>query len=704
MGLFVFSPAAVITGSTLHLARKAVCMPLLIAPGTLKKLHPKLRMIADGDTSVNVVRAERCAALTVTNPSVAKQISPLRGVAANPVALSDLAKKPKTPPLKGITAAVTTNVFVYLRDTDATAPPCQNKPHSRRGSILQVQTRLDQVPELARHKDVAYVEMAEPLKPPTPALADLRPAAPSVALRRFGSAAKHKYGEDVLIGIIDVQGFDFAHPDFLDAQGRTRFCRIWDQGGDGRPSPEAEGQFSYGAEFKAEALNAAIGASDDLGLPATDIEQQSQTVEGSHGTHVASIAAGNRGVCRKAQIAGVLISLPREDEDRRLSFYDSSRLADAVDYLLQLADELGKPISINVSLGTNGHSHDGTAAVTRWIDAALSTSGRAVTVAAGNAGQERGETEDDLGWIMGRIHSSGSIPAAGLEKDLEWVVVGNGVMDVSENELEVWFSAQDRVAVSIKPPGRPWIGPVEPREFIQNRMLDDGTMLSIYNEVYHPANGLNYIGLYLSPFFSETAVIGVPAGTWLVRLHGREIRNGRFHAWIERDDPQRLGRVGEREAWAFPSFFTQTSLVDDTTVSSLGCANRVITVANFDDVRSRMNISSSQGPTRDGRQKPDVAAPGTGIVAAKGFADSADEWLSLTGTSMASPFVAGVVGLMLAMDPRLTAAQIEAVLRRTAKPLPGASFEWATDAGFGVIDPEACLAEVELLDERKDLD
>jgi subtilisin family serine protease len=255
----------------------------------------------------------------------------------------------------------------------------------------------------------------------------------------------------------------------------------------------------------------------------------------------------------------------------------------------------------------------------------------------------------------------------------------------------------------VKPPGKDWIGPVKPRQYIENRLIENGTMLSVYNEVYHPANGLNYISIYLSPFFSDSEVIGVPAGTWLVRLHAEEIRDGRFHAWIERDDPQQLGRVAEREAWAFPSFFTEGSLVDDTTVSSLGCANRVITVANLDEVQGKINISSSQGPTRDGRQKPDVAAPGTDIVAAKGFADKADQWIAMTGTSMASPSVTGVVGLMLARNPRLTAAQIEAILRRTAKPLPGASYEWTNDAGFGVIDPDECLAEVELLDERKDL-
>ncbi len=662
-------------------------------------------MIADGDTTVNVIRSERCAALAVSKPSLLKDFPAVRGPEASPVAYRDVAKKPKPKPLKQITGDLVTNVFVYLKDPLGGAPSCGERPHSQKGQIFQLQAKLSDIPPLAGDENVAYVEIAEALKVPTPTLADLRPPAPAAGVRRVGQATQHKYGEDVLIGIIDVQGFDFAHPDFLDANGKTRFTRIWDQGGSSREGPTHDPQFAYGAEFTDEHLNAAIKASSLLHLPATDIEKQSQMVEGSHATHVASIAAGNKGICRKSQIAGVLISLPPQDEDRRLSFYDSSRLADAVDYLLQLAEQEQKPISINISLGTNGHAHDGSAAITRWIDSDLSMPGRAITVAAGNAGQERGETEDDFGWVMGRIHSSGRIAAAGLVHDLEWVVVGDGIMDLSENELEIWFSAQDRIGVSIKRPGpgATWTEIVEPGQFIQNRLMPDGTMLSIYNEVYHPANGLNYISLFLSPFFSPDNVIGVPAGPWQVRLHAREIRDGRFHAWIERDDPQRLGRVGQREAWAFPSFFSERTVVDDTTVSSLGCANRVITVANLDEVRNRINISSSQGPTRDGRQKPDIAAPGTDIVAAKGFADELDEWISLSGTSMASPYVAGVVGLMLAVEKRLTAAQIEAILRRTARPLPAASFEWTNSAGFGVIDPDKCLEEVRIVHQRKDL-
>ena len=52
-------------------------------------------MIADGDTAVNVVRAERCAALTVTSSNLLKKFPPLRGDTATPVTLEELAKKPR---------------------------------------------------------------------------------------------------------------------------------------------------------------------------------------------------------------------------------------------------------------------------------------------------------------------------------------------------------------------------------------------------------------------------------------------------------------------------------------------------------------------------------------------------------------------------------------------------------------------------------
>lgn len=65
----------------------------------------------------------------------------------------------------------------------------------------------------------------------------------------------------------------------------------------------------------------------------------------------------------------------------------------------------------------------------------------------------------------------------------------------------------------------------------------------------------------------------------------------------------------------------------------------------------------------------------------------------MTGTSMASPYVAGVAGLMLSASRKLTAAQIGGIVRRTASPLAGTTYQWRNDRGFGVIDPAACLDE-----------
>src|SRR5690606_36713420 len=137
----------------------------------------------------------------------------------------------------------------------------------------------------------------------------------------------------------------------------------------------------------------------------------------------------------------------------------------------------------------------------------------------GNAGQERAEHPEDLGWLTGRVHTSGRVAATELAVEIEWNVIGNGIADLSENELEPWYAPQDRFEVQVKPPGLPWTEPVAPGEYIENRELPDATFLSIYNELYHPVNGANYIAVYLSPRL-RGSIAGVRAGQWVVRLRG----------------------------------------------------------------------------------------------------------------------------------------------------------------------------------------
>ena len=669
------------------------------------KIQPKLRMIADGSNDVNIVRSEQCAAMIVVKPTDANRLPILRG--DEPVLSYFVPEAP--PKLEKLADEVRVNIFVET-NSERNALPNALKGKAQRGNLVVATVQLKELPRIAKHKNVLNIELGEPLSAPTPEISNKEIKIPDPDRWRFGSSDKHRDGADVLIGIIDVQGFDFAHPDFLN-DNKTRFIRIWDQGGDARPSPHMQNpklygeQFDFGAEFLSDHLNQAIEKSAELKVPPQEIECQSQMAPSSHGTHVASIAAGNHGICRQAKIAAVLISLPKEDNERRKSFYDSTRIALAMDYLLRLAEDLNMPISINISLGTNGHAHDGTAAISRWIDSCLSLPGRCVCVAAGNAGQEVAAFPGDIGYVMGRIHTSGKVPGRFLYQDIEWSVVGNGTLDVSENELEIWYEAPDRLAVSVRPPGEEsdWIGPIEPCNYVENYRLHDGSFISIYNELYHRSNGINYISIYLSPFFGTEAITGIPSGTWKVRLYGRDVRDGHYHGWIERDDPRRLGRIGPKEAWRFPSFFTEASHVDNSTISSLASGRSVISVANLNEAEERVHITSSQGPTRDNRYKPDVAAPGTDVVAANGFSSSDDPWVKMTGTSMASPFVTGVVGLMFSIRPELTAAQIEGILHRTARPLPGNSFSWVNDAGFGRFDPEACLAEAEVISKRTEV-
>jgi serine protease AprX len=97
---------------------------------------------------------------------------------------------------------------------------------------------------------------------------------------------------------------------------------------------------------------------------------------------------------------------------------------------------------------------------------------------------------------------------------------------------------------------------------------------------------------------------------------------------------------------------------------------------------------SSRGPTIDGRIKPDVVAPGVSVGAAS--AGSTATYEIKDGTSMASPFVAGLAALLLDRQPTWTPAQVKAAITGTAFDVgaPGVDPEW----GAGVVDGLAAVA------------
>lgn len=101
----------------------------------------------------------------------------------------------------------------------------------------------------------------------------------------------------------------------------------------------------------------------------------------------------------------------------------------------------------------------------------------------------------------------------------------------------------------------------------------------------------------------------------------------------------------------------------------------VVTVGAVDSSGARASYSN-YGPELD------VMAPGSQIYSS--YIGSASNYTYLSGTSMATPFVAGVSALVKAANPSLTSAQVLNILQRTAKDLGTPGFDNYT--GYGLVD------------------
>lgn len=115
-----------------------------------------------------------------------------------------------------------------------------------------------------------------------------------------------------------------------------------------------------------------------------------------------------------------------------------------------------------------------------------------------------------------------------------------------------------------------------------------------------------------------------------------------------------------------------------STIGSPGAADKVITVGASNDQDSVARFSS-RGPTADGRIKPDMVAPGSRIVAARAAGTSVgqvvdDNYTTASGTSMATPHVAGLAALMLRANSALAPAEIKNMMMATSVDINNAEY------------------------------
>ena len=533
----------------------------------------------------------------------------------------------------------TIEAIIRLRRPGVTVPDVRLV--SLFGTIATCRVPASSVGEVRAHPNALSLKAARRLVP------DLEPVTPDGAVEsRSGlrpTDSRRSWdlplsGAGVVVGVVDW-GIDFDHPAFRRPDGSTRLLALWDQrphrSGD-RPAP-----YGYGRVHGPRRINAALRSRQpyrELGYHPAAADRGT----GSHGTHVVDIAAGNgrgggpAGVAPDADL--VFVHLADRDTGGRANLGDSVRLLEAVDFIARTAGQ--RPWVINISVGRHGGPHDGTTLTELAFDELLDAApGRFIVQSTGN-------------YFRSRTHACGVL-RSGQAESLRFVT---SAADTSTNELEIWYDGSDEFVIRIAPPGA--IGTTAVRlgnqtELIVNRQ--------VVGRAYHRARDPNNLDNHFDAFLYPSA----PAGTWTVTIEAARAGTGRYHAWLERDEACKQCQTRFTVSDANPTFTTGTIANGHLplVVGAYDAHTRCWPVASF----------SSTGPTRDARLKPDVAAPGVDVLAARsapaGSTRSPGLLVRKSGTSMATPHATGAVALCLqAAGHRLGARQIRALLLNNADP------------------------------------
>ncbi|MGW1726447.1 S8 family serine peptidase [Streptomyces sp. NPDC002306] len=467
-------------------------------------------------------------------------------------------------------------------------------------------------------------------------------------------------GAGVVVAAVDW-GADVASaafqrpPDALDPQSPvTRFLGLWDQreqAAGSRPDP-----YGYGHVHSRAEIDRALRDPwpyERLGYHPAIADPSGR---GSHGTRVLDIAAGNgraggpAGVAPDAELLFVHLA------DRRTggvgNFGDSVRLLEACDWIFRTAGS--HPCVINISAGRICGPKDGTTLVERAFDELLSSrTGTFIVNTAGN-------------YLQWRAHARGTLDA-GETHQLTFVVHPT---DVTTNEVEIWYDGRDEFAVRLSPPGRTatrWVGLGERADI----RVDGRVVGRVYHRANDPNNGDHHIVAYIDP-------VGC-AGDWTIALEGRRVVRGRYHSFIERDD--RCPGCQTR--------FTSHDSDRATTLGAIATSRLPLVVGAYDahDPARPPAGFSSAGPSRDGRRKPDLVAPGVAVLAARSAPPGTDRNTGLlvrgSGTSFAAPHVTGAVALCLEVaGGRLDARDIRALVLGSCDPPAGADSRFRLGSGY----------------------
>lgn len=463
-------------------------------------------------------------------------------------------------------------------------------------------------------------------------------------------------GKGVVVGIVD-NGFEYAHADFLkNDYTETRVVRVWEQGATSGNAPE---KYGYGAEYT---------TLKDMKHARLD------TYDTFHGTHVAGIAAGSDrstnyyGVATEADI--VLVSFITSQ---------STSVIDGIKYVFDYAESVGKPCVVNISLGTHLGPHDGTSDTDRAL-AELVGPGRIIVGAAGNEGTKAvhasktfSEGNTTMKTMIGFDNDKAATKTARIDiwgdKDatlkVKPVVVNTNDGSIMAELSEVATDGEKNAELSF-PEGCGVEGTVQMALQV-SPSNDRPNVLAICSATSIADN--RRIGLVI------TGSEGSTVHMWNSDVTGYFLSEDK-EGWTDGDDIYTIAEIGGIS----PDVITVGSYNTKDSYKDLMGNVHDVDADKMGNVGER-SLFSSCGPTTDGRQKPDVVAPGCAVVSAtskywQGFYPMAavaksqyanDCYDVNIGTSMSSPFVTGTVALWLQANPKLTPSDVRNILNASSR-------------------------------------
>ncbi|MFF7211878.1 S8 family serine peptidase [Streptomyces sp. NPDC008238] len=193
---------------------------------------------------------------------------------------------------------------------------------------------------------------------------------------------------------------------------------------------------------------------------------------------------------------------------------------------------------------------------------------------------------------------------------------------------------------------------------------------------------------------SESQVI---AGMEWAAGQGARVVNMSLGADMQTDgtDPMSLAvdEISRSSGALFVVAAGNTGELGEMTVGSPGAADAALTVGAVDRDDSLASFSSRGPRFGDKAAKPDITAPGVGIVAARAAGTSMgvpvdDRYTSASGTSMATPHVAGAAALLAGKHPDWTGEQLKDALISTSHTVSG---QLPTEQGGGRVDVKAAF-------------